>query len=84
MIATIPGRDGTLAGGVALSAHTDVVPTEGQDWSKRPYELSAENGRLFGRGTTDMKGFVAAALKAVLDAADADLERPVAPGAFLR
>ena len=65
------------SGGVAFSAHTDVVPTEAQPWTRPPYELTSENGRLFGRGTTDMKGFVAAALKTVLDAADADLQRPL-------
>lgn len=77
LIATLPSRTGASQGGVALSAHTDVVPTEGQPWTRPPYELTSANGRLYGRGTTDMKGFVAAALKTVLDAADADLERPL-------
>lgn len=77
LVATVPGRDGALSGGVAFSAHTDVVPTEGQPWTRPPYELTEENGRMFGRGTTDMKGFAAAALKTVLDAADADLGRPL-------
>lgn len=48
--------------GVLLSGHTDVVPVEGQAWSKPPFELTEEAGKLFGRGTCDMKGFVAAAL----------------------
>ena len=77
LVATVPGRGGALTGGVAFSAHTDVVPTTGQPWTRPPYELTPENGRLFGRGTTDMKGFVAAALKTVLDAAGADLGRPL-------
>jgi acetylornithine deacetylase len=77
LVATVPDRDGRVAGGIAFSAHTDVVPTEGQPWTRPPYELTAENGRMFGRGTTDMKGFVAAALKTVLDASEADLERPL-------
>lgn len=77
LLATLPGRGGEMNGGVALSGHTDVVPTEGQPWTKQAYALTPENGRVYGRGTTDMKGFVAAALKTVLDAADADLERPL-------
>ncbi len=77
LVATVPDRDGSFSGGVAFSGHTDVVPTEGQPWSRPPYEVTTENGRLYGRGTTDMKGFVAAALKTVLDAAGADLDRPL-------
>ncbi|MEM6408873.1 MAG: acetylornithine deacetylase [Pseudomonadota bacterium] len=50
-----PARDG----GLLLSAHSDVVPAEGQVWSKPPFQLSREGDRLFGRGTTDMKGFLA-------------------------
>lgn len=77
LVATLPDRNGSLQGGVAFSGHTDVVPTEGQPWTKPPYELTGDNGRVYGRGTTDMKGFVAAAIKTVLDARDADLERPL-------
>ncbi|MBK0328060.1 acetylornithine deacetylase [Rhodobacteraceae bacterium F11138] len=54
------GPDG--AGGVMLSAHCDVVPVEGQNWTRPPFELTREDGRLFGRGTTDMKGYLAAML----------------------
>ena len=50
------------AGGVVLSGHTDVVPAEGQPWGRDPFRLTREGARLFGRGTTDMKGFVACAL----------------------
>ena len=46
-------------GGLLLSAHTDVVPVEGQVWTKDPFKLTRDGDRLFGRGTTDMKGFVA-------------------------
>ncbi len=63
--------------GVILSGHVDVVPVEGQVWSKAPFALSEENGRLYGRGTTDMKGFVACALAAVLRASAMDLKVPV-------
>jgi acetylornithine deacetylase len=49
-------------GGVMLSAHTDTVPVEGQSWSRRPFELTEERGRLYARGTSDMKGFIAACI----------------------
>jgi acetylornithine deacetylase len=45
--------------GVVLSAHTDVVPVDGQAWSSDPFHLVEHDGRLYGRGTVDMKGFVA-------------------------
>lgn len=48
------------AGGVMLSGHVDVVPVDGQDWSVPAFDLTHREGRLYGRGTTDMKGFVAA------------------------
>lgn len=53
-----------VAGGVLLSAHCDVVPVAGQHWTKPPFRLTEEGGRLFGRGTTDMKGFLAEMLMA--------------------
>ncbi|SEL20960.1 acetylornithine deacetylase [Roseovarius nanhaiticus] len=49
-------------GGILLSAHSDVVPVAGQVWTRPPFELTREAGRLYGRGTTDMKGFLAAML----------------------
>jgi acetylornithine deacetylase len=49
-------------GGLMLSGHVDVVPVIGQNWTVPPFSLSRKNGRLYGRGTTDMKGFVASAL----------------------
>lgn len=54
------GPDGP--GGVLLSAHSDVVPVEGQAWTRPPFELTQESDRLFGRGTTDMKGYLASML----------------------
>lgn len=64
-------------GGVVLSGHTDVVPVEGQAWSTDPYLLCERDGRLYGRGTADMKGFVAAALRAFMLAATGPLRRPL-------
>ncbi len=48
--------------GIMLSGHTDVVPIDGQDWRTDPFELTERDDLLYGRGTTDMKGFVAAVL----------------------
>ena len=51
--------------GLVLSGHVDVVPVEGQDWTRDPFKLTREGDRLYGRGTTDMKGFVACVLARV-------------------
>ncbi len=48
--------------GVVLSGHSDVVPATGQSWSRAPFHLARDGGRLYGRGATDMKGFIASAL----------------------
>lgn len=64
-------------GGVILSGHTDVVPVAGQNWTTNPFELSERNGRLYGRGTSDMKSFIALALAAVPLLCERPLHRPV-------
>ncbi|MDF1716093.1 MAG: acetylornithine deacetylase [Antarcticimicrobium sp.] len=64
-------------GGIVLSGHTDVVPVEDQDWSSDPFALREEDGLLYGRGSCDMKGFIAAATVMAGDYAQADLRRPV-------
>lgn len=66
-----------VAGGVVLSGHTDVVPVDGQAWSSDPFTLTRRGERLFGRGTCDMKGFLALALAAAPDIVNARLARPV-------
>ena len=66
-----------VEGGVVLSGHTDVVPVEGQDWSRDPWTLTEENGRLYGRGACDMKAFDALALAIVPEALEAGLKRPI-------
>lgn len=63
-------------GGVVLSGHTDVVPVDGQPWSSDPFSLTERDGRLYGRGTCDMKGFLALALAAAPELAKA-ARRPV-------
>ncbi|MFQ5565705.1 MAG: acetylornithine deacetylase [Paracoccaceae bacterium] len=64
-------------GGVVLSGHTDVVPVEGQDWATDPFEAVERDGRIYGRGSCDMKGFIACALALAPRIAAADLQRPV-------
>jgi acetylornithine deacetylase len=65
------------AGGIVLSGHTDVVPVDGQPWSTNPFELVEMDGKFFGRGTCDMKGFIAMALAMVPEFIAADLKIPV-------
>jgi acetylornithine deacetylase len=63
-------------GGVILSGHTDVVPVDGQPWTSDPFVLTRRGERLYGRGTCDMKGFLALALAAAPHLASAPLQRP--------
>src|SRR5436190_8833401 len=84
----VPNHDGTktnlmatigpaVAGGVVLSGHTDVVPVDGQPWTSEPFVLTEKNGRLYGRGTCDMKGFLALALAATPELVAANPKKPV-------
>lgn len=63
--------------GLMLSGHTDTVPVTGQAWTAEPFHLTADGERLYGRGTADMKGFLAAVLAAVPALVEADLAVPV-------
>ncbi|MDX1711650.1 MAG: acetylornithine deacetylase [Rhodovibrionaceae bacterium] len=63
--------------GIALSGHTDVVPIDGQDWSVDPWRVSEADGRLYGRGTSDMKSFIAVALAFAPRFVEADLSTPI-------
>jgi acetylornithine deacetylase len=65
------------AGGIALSGHVDTVPVDGQAWSADPFTLRAQDGRLYARGSADMKGFVASCLAAVPSLLARGLQRPV-------
>jgi acetylornithine deacetylase len=82
-----PNADGTKSnllatigphapGGVVLSGHTDVVPVDGQPWSSDPFTLTERDGRLYGRGTCDMKGFLALALAVAPELAAKPIGRP--------
>jgi len=66
-----------ILGGVVLSGHTDVVPIDDQDWSSDPFTVVARNNRLYGRGTADMKAFIAIILGALDTAAKASLKSPI-------
>jgi acetylornithine deacetylase len=65
------------AGGIALSGHVDTVPVEGQAWTADPFTLREADGRLYARGSADMKGFVASCLAAVPDLVGRKLARPL-------
>ena len=84
----VPTEDGEKAGlfatigpegipGVGLSGHTDVVPVEGQTWNSDPFTVTERNGRLYGRGTADMKGFLACVLATVPDIKQRRLKVPI-------
>ena len=64
-------------GGIVLSGHTDVVPVDGQAWSSDPFKPEVRDGKLFGRGACDMKGFLGTALSLLPDIAKAPLKRPL-------
>jgi len=66
-----------IDGGIVLSGHTDVVPVTGQDWHTDPFVLEEQGGKLFGRGTTDMKSFLGCALAIVPDLVEQPLKRPI-------
>ncbi|MBZ9860349.1 acetylornithine deacetylase [Mesorhizobium sp. CA12] len=63
--------------GIMLSGHTDVVPVDGQNWTLPPFAMTARDGKLYGRGAADMKGFVASALAACLKASKMTLRTPL-------
>lgn len=63
--------------GIMLSGHTDVVPIDGQNWTKPPFECTYDDGLYFGRGTADMKGFVASAINSFIKAKTINLKKPL-------
>ena len=66
-----------IDGGIVLSGHTDVVPIDNQDWQTPPFSLIERDGRLYGRGSADMKGFIACALAQAPVFAESNLTRPI-------
>lgn len=77
LFATLPGRGRSLNGGLVLSGHTDVVPVEGQKWDTDPFCAAVIDGRVYGRGACDMKGFIAVALSMVPEFQQMNLELPL-------
>jgi len=77
LFATLPAHNGNKDGGILLSGHTDVVPVDGQEWNTNPFEAVQADGKIFGRGTCDMKGFLAVALALVPEFKKLKLVRPV-------
>ncbi|HEY1858331.1 acetylornithine deacetylase [Acidocella sp.] len=69
------GPDGE--GGIVLSAHSDVVPVDGQEWASDPFALTEHDGRLYARGSSDMKGFIACMLTAAERLRGVRLVRPL-------
>ena len=67
----------SVDGGVILSGHTDVVPVKGQAWDSDPFTLTKKDGKLFGRGSADMKGFIACCLASLPTLVKADLKKPI-------
>ena len=74
LYATVGPRDRS---GIMLSGHTDVVPVEGQDWSVPPFAATERDGRLYGRGSADMKTFLAVVLAFLPEAVERGLETPL-------
>lgn len=66
-----------VPGAVVLSGHSDVVPVDGQDWTSDPWTVVERDGRLYGRGTCDMKGYVALAVWALVRAQKTGVSRPL-------
>lgn len=77
LLVTVPAADGSTDGGIMLSGHSDVVPTEGQAWTADPYTVTARDGLLYGRGVTDMKGYDAVIVAALAELVAQPLSEPV-------
>ena len=88
IVKIIPNEDGSKAnlfatfgpqscGGVMLSGHTDVVPVTGQDWTVPAFSMTRKDGKVFGRGTADMKGFIASMMTAAKKASTQNLKTPL-------
>jgi acetylornithine deacetylase len=77
LFATVPTADGKTKGGIILSGHTDVVPVDGQKWDTDPFQPVIKDGKLYGRGTCDMKGFIGIALNLLPAMQRASLTSPL-------
>lgn len=77
LYATLPAADGNTQGGIVLSGHTDVVPVDGQAWDTDPFDPVIRDGRLYGRGACDMKGFIGTALSLLPQMRRTRLAKPI-------
>ncbi|KAK7194452.1 Peptidase family M20/M25/M40/Peptidase dimerization domain containing protein [Novymonas esmeraldas] len=77
LFATIPSQSGATKGGIVLSGHLDTVPVDGQTWDSDPFKVVEKEGCYFGRGTCDMKGFVAVCMALVPQLIQMPRDRPV-------
>jgi acetylornithine deacetylase len=77
LFGTLPAKNGSLEGGLILSGHTDVVPVDGQTWKTNPFEAVKIGDKVFGRGTCDMKGFLAVVLSLVPEFKKIELKEPL-------
>jgi acetylornithine deacetylase len=77
LFATLPAKDGQINGGIILSGHTDVVPVDGQQWDTDPFNAIVIKDRLYGRGASDMKGFIAVILALIPQFKKMSLSHPI-------
>jgi len=77
LFATLPAQDGETQGGIVLSGHTDVVPVDGQSWTSDPFKMTERGAKLYGRGSADMKGFIASSLALVPEFLAMPRQKPI-------
>lgn len=77
IFATLPAQDGSIQGGIILSGHTDVVPVDGQKWQTDPFIATVLDDKVYGRGTSDMKGFIAVVLALLPEFQQRKLTQPI-------
>lgn len=77
ILATIPDSNGNKIGGLLLSGHTDVVPVTNQKWDTDPFTPTIINDKIYGRGSSDMKGFIAVVLSLVPELTTQKLKKPI-------
>ncbi|KTC90515.1 acetylornithine deacetylase [Fluoribacter dumoffii] len=77
LLASIPDCHGRFNGGLILSGHTDVVPVDGQTWDSDPFQATIREGKIYGRGACDMKGFIAVAMSLIPQLKALHLQFPV-------
>ena len=77
LFSTLNGKKELNGGGIILSGHTDVVPASTKDWSSNPFIATERDNKIFGRGSCDMKGFIACTLALAPYFASANLKKPI-------